>query len=107
MRYSRRRQREQQIHDYGQLLAENGQLLRSLRDMTSRNEELTNLVATLSARPTPVAVRPAGGGYVPAGALAASESARTLLADRLELLQNANMSLVCTACAHPLTAVAA
>lgn len=107
MRYSRRRQREQQIHDYGQLLAENGQLLRSLRDMTSRNEELTNLIASLSARPAPVAVRPAGGGYVPAGALAASESARTLLADRLELLQDANMSLVCTSCAHPLTAVAA
>ncbi|MFD3717223.1 hypothetical protein [Streptomyces sp. NPDC058674] len=107
MRQSRRRQREQQINDYGQLLNENGQLLRSLRDMTAKNDELINLVATLSARPTPVAVRPSSGGYVPAGALAASEAARTLLADRLELLQDANMSLVCTTCAHPLTAVAA
>ncbi|WP_327169513.1 hypothetical protein [Streptomyces subrutilus] len=107
MRKSRRHQREQQINDYSQLLAENGQLLRSLRDLTSHNAELTTLVATLSTRPAPVAVRPAGGGYVPAAALAASESARALLADRLELLQNANMSLVCTTCAHSLTAVAA
>ncbi|MFI8360766.1 hypothetical protein ACIGD1_11460 [Streptomyces sp. NPDC085612] len=79
--------------DNARLLEENGRLLRDLATATAKLEARDELIQTLSARPQAQPVKPLGVGYVPAADLRASESARAILVDRLELLQNANMSL--------------
>lgn len=86
----RRHQALQQSH--ADLLAENGRLLQELREMTAERDERDDVLLALSARPEAVR-EPLGPGYVPASYLRASEAARALLADRLDLLQQANMSL--------------
>lgn len=105
MRVSGRRHQQLQA-DNSELLAENARLLRTLAEMTAERDKLVDLICGLSDRSSPVAVRPAGGGYVPVGELRASEAARRLLADRLELLQTANMTLRCLSCERSLMAVA-
>ncbi|MYT24596.1 hypothetical protein GTW69_30685 [Streptomyces sp. SID7760] len=79
--------------DNGRLLAENAQLLRDLATANAILAARNDLIQVLSARPQAQPVRPLGVGYVPAADLRASEDARAILADRLDELQQANMSL--------------
>lgn len=79
--------------DNARLLEENGRLLRDLATANTALAARDDLIQALSARPQAQPVKPLGIGFVPAADLRASEDARALLADRLELLQVANMSL--------------
>ncbi|MFE3578763.1 hypothetical protein [Streptomyces vinaceus] len=79
--------------DNARLLKENAQLLRDLATVTATLEARDDLIQVLSARPQAQPVKPLGVGYVPAADLRASEDARAILADRLDMLQQANMSL--------------
>ncbi len=79
--------------DNDRLLKDNRDLIEQVGKLTAQCDALEELVQVLSARPQAVPVRPLGVGWVPAADLRASESARAILADRLELLQQANMSL--------------
>lgn len=79
--------------DNSRLLKENAQLLRDLATANATLEARDDLIQALSSRPQAQPVKPLGIGYVPASDLRASEDARAVLADRLELLQVANMSL--------------
>lgn len=79
--------------DNDRLLKENADLLRQLTTMTAERDARDNIILELSFRPKATQVEPLGVGWVPASYARASESARALLADRIELLQQANMSL--------------
>ncbi|WP_369778870.1 hypothetical protein [Streptomyces sp. R33] len=81
------------VEDNGRLLAENAELLKQLTAVTAERDARDDIILELSFRPKATQVEPLGSGWVPASYARASESARALLADRVELLQQANMSL--------------
>lgn len=81
------------IEDNDRLLKENAELLRQLATVTAERDARDNVILELSFRPKATQVEPLGVGWVPASYARASEDARGLLADRVEMLQQANMSL--------------
>ncbi|MGP3684107.1 hypothetical protein ACTVZO_05235 [Streptomyces sp. IBSNAI002] len=92
MRVSGRRH-QALVEDNARLLKENAELMKQLAAETAAREARDDIILELSFRPKATQVEPLGVGWVPASYARASEGARALLADRLELLQQANMSL--------------